>query len=237
MTYADWARHHCRLYCLTPEQVVTVAAWLPELERQGWTPDELDAASCWLLVNAPPKWFPQDHLTGLRDRIAAARREAHYAALARLGGDRPDGERGECVRCGNSGRLIVPHPARVRAGSWVPERTQQGHAWYTAAVRCSCWDGQRFSATVGVWDGDRRRLVPHLMLDLQDYEAINPGWRQQMTRLEEMTRQAGDEPPAERVRRLDELAVSILRHVRMPGEDDREPDGGAGEWREGGAGW
>jgi len=35
MTYADWARHHCRLYCLTPEQVVTVAAWLPELERQG----------------------------------------------------------------------------------------------------------------------------------------------------------------------------------------------------------
>jgi hypothetical protein len=78
-----------------------------------------------------------------------------------------------CVHCGDSGFVIVPMLVASDGGELVPFG---GHGYY-AAVRCLCRRGEQGTAGIVVMRLDR-------------YEAINPGWRLQLTERDRENRQA-----------------------------------------------
>lgn len=206
--FAAWAEKHCTVFGMfDPKHVQMVASWQPLFDAAGYASADLDEATQWLALHAPPK-FPNEHLDAIRRRLMETR------AVKRRGGQE-DADRGDCGLCGGAGRVIVPHRGGVENGQWKPQAGSARPHHYTEAVACHCSRG-RF----GNWTAPDRtgRAKVVTMLTLAEYERINPLWRRQMA--------ARDREFAE-LGRLTEMSPVIravlnrhLRQTRQPGEDD-----------------
>jgi hypothetical protein len=178
--WLKWVNHHSTLFAMRgDDDLRQLHAYRKVIEAAGWTYMELCDASEWLALHAPPH-FRCDHLSVLRERIVETR------ALP-IGGD-PEliaDPLGTCTTCGGSGRVIVPHPRGVADGYWLPlKAARAAAAYYTAAVLCHCPLGQhigkQMDAAIADAILDKKRRVPLRMMDLADYERINPDWRKHM---------------------------------------------------------
>jgi hypothetical protein len=161
------------------------------------TAEELDGATAWLAAN--PQAFGHSraayggkmllHLDVLQGRL----REQRALVYAAPGG--ADDPRGTCTLCGGAGRVVVPSPAGVSGGEWLPTKTTRGGpTYYTCAVLCRC--------PVGAWLGGR--MGDRDMLSLADYERANPRWRVQLAKRARQQAEAArlmpDGPRAEQLR-------------------------------------
>lgn len=199
--FSEWARHHCTVFGLfTPQQVEMVSSWQPLFDSCGWTAADLKAATNWLAANCPPE-FPSRHL-GAIQQCVRSRRAIDLDAMR----ERPD--RPACIKCGGSGMLIVPHLIGVRNREWVGIKV----AWsgrvqfYTCSIRCQCERGHFLQCT------DRKG---NRLMDQDEYEGTNPGWRQQMARRDkELTEEAAASGSPELRKAVD----SVVRSVRRNGD-------------------
>lgn len=150
-----------------------VAHWAALLANEGFAADELAAASEWLVVHDPPKWRDK-HCDRLKERVLSQR------VLSRSVGPRPD-DPGTCCLCGGSGMVSVPGCAGLvtRSGATL----DGAEPWSLFAVLCRCALGRWLRPRQG--DENRR-------LTLDDYEKLNPDWRQQLERRGRLLRQRGE---------------------------------------------
>ena len=75
--FKDWMRFHCMLLCIShPDYKAGLEAWKPLLVKLKATPEELDAASVWLLEDpdrvAQGTWA--QHFGWIRGHILKSRR-------------------------------------------------------------------------------------------------------------------------------------------------------------------
>jgi hypothetical protein len=186
MTYAEWGAHHARLYGLTlPQQLETVRSWLRVLEAGGYTPEELRAASEWLLTHDAPR-FLGDTPAALVRRIRDARSQTILSSHAANAVCR-------CQDCAGGGLLSVPDLRTVREGKWLT-----GH---TCAVRCLCERGVM---------GNFFRRDGVQVMSLQEYEQHNPQWQTQMA---QRAREDRELAAIDRPGPLDEAIQRIQAHV------------------------
>lgn len=173
--YQEWAQHHCSVFgLLSPAEVRMVGSWQEVFDARNCTAEELRAATNYLAGHAPPAAHNGEaHLRALNARIAAVRRSIDNER-------EKDDERPVCTRCGNTGRVIVPHVKCVQAGEWVAKPFR-----YTMAVACTCiagMDGNRVRFTV-TEDGKTFRLPT-----IVEYELKNPNWRSQVRQQERVAK-------------------------------------------------
>lgn len=203
--FSDWLKHHCTVFSIyDPERIETVASWQPLFDAAGYTAAELTTATDWLAMNASPK-YPSDHLGAIRSRLTDQRALDYRRA--------EDAYPSQCVLCGGTGRLVVPHLAGVRDGQWLPLRLTRIRAtYYTCAVRCSCARG-RF----GKFDGQRGGVT---LLSIEEYERRNPGWRKQLVRREQEQRAQADLAPVDSAWQKTVQGIMDRYGIRQPGEDE-----------------
>lgn len=220
MTYAEWADYHCTLFgFVDPKQLAAVKAWVNVFRTGNFTPQELRLASDAVLVEGAGFW--SDHpgkMVAFMNRQRAVASRDHDGDASRIAA---------CPHCGNSGRLMVPHPACLSKGSWRPLDAGAGPTFYTAAVRCRCERGRagRFTAPrVGSGDVDQ-------LDSLDDYERANfPAgdrgrWRRLMAeRAQFLAEMAAIGPVASLV---DTVLDRLRNSMRQPGDDGGAEGGGA----------
>lgn len=156
MTYDDWMLRHKTIFGFTfDNDIAMLVSWVDIFRLAGFDPVELDEATTWLALGGSPSKREQ-HLRALQDRV----REQRGRALTR----RPaEEDRGTCVLCGGTGRVVVPLPH--------PQR------WMTQAVLCRC--------PLGRWFGDQQGSARTPQRTLADYEREFPRWQQMMKDHEE----------------------------------------------------
>ncbi len=175
--FTEWARHHATVFGILDEAgLAMLASWEPLFLAAGYLGPELHLATDWLAVNAPPR-FRTDHLPALRQRLLDRRAVAYAAAQ-----DAREDDRGTCVRCGGNGREVVPHPAGAVGGEWRPLRAFEGGRplYYTLAVFCPCPLGRWALERTRKHAADKLEARRLRTLTLEEYQAANPRWQQQL---------------------------------------------------------
>lgn len=162
--YVAWARYHATLYGFVLEaDLAMLASWYDLLGAEEAR--DLTTASKRMAV-AVPRW-PRDHLSELV-RIIRTLRAERVADMLRAE-DAPD--RGSCVDCASSGRVLVPHLRGVIDGRWEPLLVCRDSAtYYVSVAYCHC--------PLGKWYADHG---PQAMR-IEDYDGRNPNWRKQLAR-------------------------------------------------------
>lgn len=166
-----WIERHTRVFGLVPEfGLRTMSLWFNLFTAASYTVAELNEATDWLALNAPPAKY-EHHLWAIQSRIRGARAVDFSKEAERH-------EWGECTQCEGSGMVTVPHPKGLRDGLWVQIRTtRSGASFYTLAVYCTCALGNWKHGKAGHERlGDRRLRC----LTLGEYERLNPDWRSQV---------------------------------------------------------
>lgn len=160
MTWKDWTDRHAVLFLFRKgDGLESLAEWSRTFAAAGLTPDEMIAASEWLIRNPPQ--YPKDQPKALMAYAWEQRLRARNAADA-------EGRRGwaklydpaACPTCGGSGLV---------AGLTVVRRNAHGRAW-KACVACNCSVGERYRRL--------RERAGFPILGLCEYEARDPDWRQ-----------------------------------------------------------
>jgi hypothetical protein len=170
--YKVWVNYYVTAFALrSDEDLRTVLSWWEVLHSEA--PEDLYEATNLLLRSSYPS-FLRDHLRELTAFLRLLRAER----LPDGSWSDAEGDRGSCVLCGGSGRVIVPHPRAVRDGEWVPLHVARGGAhWYTCAVCCAC--------ALGRWYGQhglvRRGREQKALMSLDAYERLNPNWYRHMS--------------------------------------------------------
>lgn len=185
--------YHARTFgLLSQAELEMVAEWARRFHAEGYSHQELRAASEWLTTHEPPR-YRADHLDALVRRLKQQRNPPAPPP--------PEDDPGKCTTCRGAKFLVVPrHPM-------PPER------WYTRAVVCHrCplgrWLLERLAkkapAGVNVYEDPR--------YSLEAYERLNPGWKGQLG-LHEEARRAGVRAAA-----LDRVLGMLRRIPREGGE-------------------
>lgn len=180
--WQEWVDYHSTLFRMTAdEDVAMMQLWRESFEGRAFTLDELRHASKQLATSDAKRWR-SEHLEAIL-RSITVNRLARSQALQ----DEQDRENAyPCSLCGNSGIVAVPHPDFIRAA-------EQAWTYYTAAVSCRCYRGQRVSQSnldaIELSKEDvkkRKRSKPYpRMMTLDDYERRNPDWYGQLKRQEQ----------------------------------------------------
>jgi hypothetical protein len=161
--WAGWVEYHAVLFGLDGEgETRTLLAWRETFAAQGFTAEELRAASLHL-ARDPPR-YREEHLRRLQEVIHGRR-----AAVRRSADLLREAEESEwvCPHCHACGWASVPHPRFLVEGEW---RADGGGRLHTVAVLCSCNRGRREAEL-------HAKAGP---LTLATYELRNPLWREQV---------------------------------------------------------
>lgn len=165
MTYGNWIDRHARAFGLDRDSdKEMLGEWASVFSSDGYTPDELDAATTAMLSN-PPR-FRNEHLLAIHRSVKASRRPRQPIAEDYIG---------ECVLCGNTAFVVVPHPAYVVNFEWIPPR-------YTAAVLCSCGLGRWMEPRLNDEAGEPGKRPK--MLTLTEYVLRVGNWKELMQQKE-----------------------------------------------------
>lgn len=79
MTHKEWAAKHAELFGLDADKIKpTLQAWAKLFEAEGYTPEQLLAASVWIAGHRPPR-FLSDHLPNLVERLKMPRPSAEMS--------------------------------------------------------------------------------------------------------------------------------------------------------------
>lgn len=158
MNWQDWVETHSRIFGLQSEADISMLVeWTHLFSSAGFSPEELDAASRWVAINAPPK-FRTDHLQALLLRARAVR------ARELTNGSTEDSAP-SCGLCGGSGMVSVPNPKAIARGRFT-----------LCSVLCSCPKANqlRFAREARAARDDVE-LVRQQTID--QYEDEVPNWR------------------------------------------------------------
>jgi hypothetical protein len=177
--YDTWVTRHATTFGLVNAQdMATMASWRPSFEAAEYTGAELNHATDSILL-CPDllggyAGKMTSHLQAIRRAVTDHRSVRFESAWEQTE------DRGTCVDCGGSGRVIVPHIAGVKDGAWLPMKKARANAsYYTMAVICSCIRGrlmiERLQKT-----SERLRDKRQCFLTLAHYATRNPNWRTQM---------------------------------------------------------
>ena len=168
--WESWMKLHRTLFWMTsPQDADLFGAWRPLIERSGFAFAELVEASQHL-AGLDPVPFRTMHLGGIRSRIFAQRNAAQRAQMKVFS----DGqEQYQCKTCRGRAQVSVPHVACIVDDAWQ-------YPFSTMVVACVCNGGKvRFNAVnaLDLKNGRAGGLVKIRMMDLAEYEALHPFWR------------------------------------------------------------
>lgn len=160
--WVRWAHRHMMLFGLTSDKSAEmIGEWCRLLFAGGYDPAELELATDWLALNAPPQ-YPGEHLAALQKRVKE-QRAPHVS-------ERPEETRGTCDDCGGTGQVSVPDP---RCLAHWPDVVGG-----TCAVLCDC--------PLGLWLQREKNQKKQLSLAL--WRQRMPDWRQRMAAKDEFLR-------------------------------------------------
>lgn len=159
MTWQDWARKHAIAFGMASERDgATLCEWSRQFAAFGYGPDELAAATEWLILH-PPR-FPSQHLDLLLGFVRDQRCRARNAAEAQARREaEPAPVAGSCDLCAGTGL--------VQGLTWT-KRTRSGRP-VLACVSCRC--------EVGMLLHQRRLEAGYPLRSLDEHERGDPGWR------------------------------------------------------------
>jgi hypothetical protein len=132
----------------------------------------LNKATDWLALNAHLR-FRSDHLAALQQRMRQRRREGTYQPQPEEIDDR-----GKCVLCLGTGRVIVPNPKALHKGEWG-----------TCAVLCNCALGRWWEAQQRCWLEQRKKDNIPRQRNLNDYEREVPDWKERLREHDDLLKQ------------------------------------------------
>ncbi len=162
-----------------PNQAM-LKTWWPAFAAMVAEPAELHRAiyDVLALTNRPIR--TADHFSAIRTSILSRRAENAKSNVA----DYSQQDRGQCVLCGNTGIIVVPHPRHCSGEGWRPVYTTSGKESYpTAGVLCSCSTGRRAAQLQASKDEHQRAMT------IETYEITTNGhWREQMAQRREAER-------------------------------------------------
>jgi hypothetical protein len=131
--FQAWTADYCVSFGLGADFAdVMLRRWWPAFQAAKYQQHELSAALQRVAAGAnPPRW-PADHLPAVNSAIRDLRVNAACDSVRET---KAEGQ--PCYVCNWSGLVMVPHPACVKDGDWVPPH-------YTATVYCTrCGPGNR----------------------------------------------------------------------------------------------
>lgn len=165
----NWAQMHAAIFGhRSPEWTTTYQMWNSLWSSEGYQPGEIVAA-----VNAVSKRirkpnYASDHFSAMSEELREARQRYQISATAKIVADK-----GVCLFCGSTGFLVVPHLNSVDPhGNW--SRLTPPNEGYTFAVTCHRCGIARHRGLRG--------------MPLDQYETINPNWRDQMAAWDQIQR-------------------------------------------------
>ncbi len=165
-TYEGWVEYHATVFCIRGDaDTGMLLEWANIFRRAGYDVAELVAASGTLALNPPD--YRDKHLARLQQLM----REARSGAAKRRDAAAED-RFGTCTDCGNSGRVVVPHP-----------RIWDGLAWATLAVTCHCRLGHVFEDQYRAYFNARRDGLG--FLTYLEYTKRFPSWKDEWDRRKE----------------------------------------------------
>lgn len=179
--FKGWSDRYGSLFGMAQEADFQMFdSWFEVFCSCGYSVAELDAARLEIAQN-PPR-FRNEHLAAIHAAVRGRRKEE---LRRRFAGQPPDpSEVGECAECGDSGMVVVPHPAYVTAGEWM------GHGSFgyrpTAAVACRCYRGRRVLEHYDSMPPSQQDRVGRPM-GLDAYQRVAPGWKSLMAKRDRET--------------------------------------------------
>ncbi|GIW81473.1 MAG: hypothetical protein KatS3mg105_3280 [Gemmatales bacterium] len=151
------------------EDTAMFAAWEAVFEANGYSLEELEAATNEIARSSTPPRTRAEHLAEI-NRIIRQRRRNQGVVNEDLSAKEVFWT---CPDCDSCGWVTVPHPKAYVDGVWQPP-------FWSAAVTCHCLRGiQRLESYRG---GDSGIQVP---MSLTAYEARFPNWREEWNRFVE----------------------------------------------------
>jgi hypothetical protein len=189
--YGEWADQHAKAFGLTFDgELAALGCWYDSL--RVFTPAELHAATASMLASGETFRRVSDHLPAVIVRVRGARREQAREEDTAAAID-PD--LGSCDLCGSSGHVGVPL-VRVLVGE------VKIMADYETVVVCRCAKGR--------WVQDRQNGMSPRQMTLDQYQQLNPDWRDQMAERRAHARQVA----------LDQRAADVAAGVRRSEEEE-----------------
>jgi hypothetical protein len=190
--YDAWVMKHAEAFGLTWDgELAALGCWYDSL--RVFEPAELHAATAAMLASGQTYRRVSDHLPAVIVHVRATRRDAARAddTAAAL-----DPDLGRCGLCGSSGHVAVPL-VRLPGGGEV-----RVMADYETVVVCRCAKGR--------WVQDRQAGMGSRQMTLEQYERLNPEWRDQLAERRAHARQV----------LLDQRAADEAAGVRRSEEDE-----------------
>lgn len=201
-TWKEWVDYHAKMFAFDERSMIAAATWVGQFKARKFSPDELCEITDWLAMNDPPRW-PDDHLTKIRERMDRIR----AVEINR----KEESDKSICTLCGNTGRIIVPHPDCCPNFQWDP--IAHGYPFrYRACVRCRCWRGKSGNFDPRPVEGVKQEK----MITIDDYERFNPYWRDQVKEREEEFRAISNVISSKDVRtpaEIESLKKSLLQPI------------------------
>lgn len=113
MTWPEWIKLHATAYGHHEHRdMEMLGLWAAQFKADGWTPDDLDAATRWILTHVEIK-YRSDALAALVARLRTIREQ-------NIGRQDEAETRGQgCNLCGWTGWVPVPDPAADRGGRFA----------------------------------------------------------------------------------------------------------------------
>ncbi len=172
-TYATWTQQHSTIFGFSADEANMLVSWVKMFAREGFTPEELVAATNRLALAADPVWR-RDHCNALVSLVRDGRKKAIQAPPM------PD-DRGRHDLCGGTGLVIVPHPKTLRG------ETEQ---WYNFAVTCTCplglWKAECFKEYHESKNKKRAKNDQKASLSYADYCLEFMNWRDYVAEHEQL---------------------------------------------------
>ena len=112
MTWDDWIDLHARAYGHRDDSdLAMLDLWAQQFAADGWTADDLAAATRWVLTHVEVK-FRSDTLAALIARLRAVREQ-------QIGRQDDAPQHQGCKLCGWTGWVPVPDPKAINRGAWA----------------------------------------------------------------------------------------------------------------------
>ena len=192
-SWADWIEHHATFYGWETEaQLKMLLAWSKYFDDEGFGPEELMAASKDL---TDVKIFKKEDTIYELEKKVKQRRETHR--------QKNEPAVVDCKRCLGFGLISVPHPKFIKDGVW--------NSKYTCGVSCTCLNAFKYKPTPSPENNKS-------ILNLLDYEKINPYWERQMANFRESERKLAELMNAQNPQRNKELDA-ILERIKSRQEE------------------
>lgn len=189
--YFDWSGRYCAMFRADPERAAPMLhEWRGVFVTGGYSAAELHTALN-AMAAAPPETDWQ-HLRAITSHLRQARTIQRKAQISDA--QRRAESMGDCMLCGSSGYVVVPHPVCVtNDGRYEAYRSGPSRGvLYELAVYCRCALGEWLEGKhADYWIRKRKERGEELEEDrraawnIDRYERFNPDWKLQLAQLDD----------------------------------------------------